>query len=130
MRRLFVAVCLLAALAGGLALYRSPLLRVEEVEVVGAKNLTPQQITELAGLAAALLTFVPKQLSLGVSRFEYTPEHGLSLTTNANYRVVMGDGQNVDYKMAVWKAVEEDIGRGAMAGHVLDLRFRDHPSFQ
>jgi hypothetical protein len=42
----------------------------------------------------------------------------------------MGDSQNVDYKMAVWKTVEEEIGRGAMAGHVLDLRFRDHPSFQ
>ena len=228
-RRLFFAACLLAALAGALALYRSPLLRVEEVEVVGTKNLTPQQITELAGLegasmfsvplaeaeqrivalplvkgvkarlawpnkvrievverapwgywdlagtsyvidsdgvvlagvkpakgapvihdagapavlavgdrvdgdtvrlAAALLSSVPEQFSLSVARFEYTPEHGLSLTTDAGYRVVMGDGQNVDYKMAVWKTVEEDIGRGAMAGHVLDLRFRDHPSFQ
>ena len=228
-RRLFFAACLLAALAGALALYRSPLLRVEEVEVVGATNLTPQQITELAGLegasmfnaplaeaearivalplvkgvkarlawpnkvrievverapwgywdlagtsyvidsdgvvladvkpakgapvihdvgdpavlsvgdrvdadavrlAQALLTSVREQLSLSVARFEYTPEHGLTLTTDANYRVVMGDNQNVDYKIAVWKAVEEDIGRGSMAGHVLDLRFRDHPSFQ
>ena len=228
-RRLFFAACLLATLAGTLALYRSPLLRVGEVEVVGAKNLTPQQITELAGLegasmfsaplaeaearivalplvkgvkarlawpnkvrievverapwgywdlagtsyvidadgvvladvkpakgapvvhdagapallsvgdrvdtdavrlAEALLSSVPKQLSLGVARFEYTPEHGLSLTTDANYRIVMGDGQDLDYKMAAWKAVEEDIGRGSMAGHVLDLRFRDHPSFQ
>jgi len=228
-RRLFVAACLLAALAGVVALYRSPLLRVEEVEVVGAKNLAPQQITELAGLegasmfnaplaeaearivalplvkgakarlawpnkvrievverapwgywdlagtayvidadgvvltdikpgegapvihdtgapaalsvgdrvdtdavllAQALLSFVPEQLSLAIMRFEYTPEHGLSLVTDAGYRVVMGDSQNVEYKMAVWKTVEEDIGRGAMAGHVLDLRFRDHPSFQ
>ena len=228
-RRLFVAACLLAALAGVVALYRSPLLRVEEVEVVGAKNLAPQQITELADLegasmfnaplaeaearivalplvkgakarlawpnkvrievvervpwgywdlagtayvidadgvvlagvkpangapvihdtgapavlsvgdrvdadtvrlAAALLSSVPEQLSLGVARLEYTPVHGLSLTTDANYRIVMGDSQDLDYKMAAWKAVEEDIGRGAMAGHVLDLRFRDHPSFQ
>jgi len=228
-RRLFFAACLLAAIAGALALYRSPLLRVGEVEVVGAKNLTPQQITELAGLegasmfnvplaeaearivalplvkgvkarlawpnkvrievvervpwgywdlagtsyvidtdgvvladvkpakgapvihdvgapallsvgdrvdtdavrlAEALLSSVPEQLSLGVARLEYTPVHGLSLTTDANYRIVMGDSQDLDYKMAAWKAVEEDIGRGAMAGHVLDLRFRDHPSFQ
>ena len=228
-RRLFVAACLLAALAGAVALYRSPLLRVEEVEVVGAKNLAPQQITELAGLegasmfnaplaeaearivalplvkgararlawpnkvrievierspwgywdlagtsyvidsdgvvladvkpakgapvihdagapaalsvgdgvdrdavrlAEALLSSVPKQLSLGVTRFDYTPERGLSLTTDANYRIVMGDSQDFDYKMAAWKAVQEDIGRGSMAGHVLDLRFRDHPSFQ
>ncbi len=52
------------------------------------------------------------------------------MVTDANYRVVMGDSQNVEYKLAVWKTVEEDIGRGAMAGHVLDLRFRDRPSFQ
>ena len=228
-RRLFIAACLLAALAAALALYRSPLLRVEEVEVVGAKNLAPQQITELAGLegasmfsapladaearivalplvkgvrarlawpnmvrievverapwgywdlagtsyvidtdgvvltdvkpakgvpvihdtgapavlsvgdrvdtdavrlAVALLSSVPKQLSLGVARFDYTPERGLSLTTDANYRIVMGDSQDFDYKMAAWKAVQEDIGRGSIAGHVLDLRFRDHPSFQ
>jgi cell division septal protein FtsQ len=80
-------------------------------------------------LAAALLS-LRRAASLAWPAFEYTPEHGLSPTTDAGYRVVMGDGQNVDYKMAVWKTVEEDIGRGAMAGHVLDLRFRDHPSFQ
>ena len=86
--------------------------------------------TDAVLLAQALLSFVPEQLSLTIMRFEYTPEHGLSLVTDAAYRVVMGDSQNVEYKMAVWKTVEEDIGRGAMAGHVLDLRFRDHPSFQ
>jgi len=228
-RRLFIAMCVLAAVLGAVALYRSPLLRVEEVQVVGARNLAPQQITELADLegasmfnaplaeaearivalplvkgakarlawpnkvrievmertpwgywdlagtayvidangvvlsdikpakgaptihdtgapavlsvgdsvdtdavrlAQALLSSVPEQLALNVARFEYTPERGLSLVTDAGYRVVMGDSQNVDYKMAVWKTVEEDIGRGAMAGHVLDLRFRDHPSFQ
>ncbi len=228
-RRLFVGACLLATIAAAVALYRSPLLRVGEVEVAGVTNLTPQQIEELADLdgasmfnaplseaearivalplvkgakarlawpnkvrievvervpwgywdlagtayvidadgvvladvkpakgapvihdigapavlsvgdradtdavrlAQALLSFVPEQLSLSIMRFEYTPEHGLSLTTDADYRVVMGDSQNVEYKMAVWKTVEEDIGRGAMAGHVLDLRFRDHPSFQ
>jgi cell division protein FtsQ len=228
-RRLLIAACLLAALAGALVLYRSPVLRVEKVEVVGTKNLASQQITELADLegasmfnlplagaeqrilalplvkgvrarpawpnkvrievverapwgfwdlagtsyvidsdgvvldgvkpakgapviydtgapavlsvgdrvdadavrlAQALLGSVREQLSLSVARFEYTPERGLSLTTDANYRVVMGDSQNVEYKMAVWKTVEEDIGRAQMAGHVLDLRFRDHPSFQ
>jgi len=228
-RRLLIAGCLLAAVAGALLLYRSPLLRVDEVEVVGTKYVAAEQIREIAGLdgesmfsvplseaeerivalplvkgakarlawpnkvrievverepwgywdlagtayaidtdgvvlsgvepakgtpvihdtgapavlsvgdrvdtdavrlAQVLLSFVPQQLSLNVIRFEYTPEHGLSLVTDADYRVVMGDSQNIEYKMAVWKTVEEDIGRGAMAGHVLDLRFRDHPSFE
>ena len=228
-RRLLIAGCLLVAIAGALLLYRSPLLRVDEVEVVGTKNVSAEQIREIADLdgasmfgvplseaekrivalplvkgakarlawpnkvrievverepwgywdlagtayaidtagvvladvapakgapvihdtgapavlsvgdrvdtdavrlAQTLLALVPQQLSLTVMRFEYTPEHGLSLVTDADYRVVMGDSQNMEYKMAVWKTVEEDIGRGAMAGHVLDLRFRDHPSFQ
>ncbi len=228
-RRILIFLGLAAAIAGAIALYRSPLLRVQEVQVVGAANLTPQQIADLAdlegasmfnaplgdaearivalpmikavdarlhwpnkvrieviertpwghwdlagtpyvidaegvvlanvvppdgapvihdmgdpahldpgdlvdvdavALARALLKSVPEQLDLNVVRLEYTPEKGLSLVTDANYRVVMGDSQNVDYKLAVWRTVEEDIGRGAMAGHVLDLRFRDHPALQ
>jgi cell division septal protein FtsQ len=86
--------------------------------------------TDAVSLAAALLSSVPEQIALDIMRFDYTPEHGLSLTTSANYRVVIGDSQNVEYKIAVWKTVEEEIGRAEMAGHVLDLRFRDHPSFQ
>ncbi|MCH8919127.1 MAG: FtsQ-type POTRA domain-containing protein [Chloroflexi bacterium] len=228
-RRTFIVLALLAAVAGAVVLYRSPLLRVQEVQVVNATSTSPERIAELADLegasmfntpldeaearivalplvkgvhaqrrwpnkvrieviertpwgywnlagtsyvidsegvilpnvkppkgapvihdvgdpanlspgdrvdadavrlAQALLKFVPDQLALRITKFEYTPEKGLSVVTDANYRVVIGDSQNVDYKLAVWKTVEEDIGRGAMAGHVLDLRFRDRPSFQ
>lgn len=228
-RRILVVLGLVAAIAGAIALYRSPLLRVHEVQVVGVASLTSEQIADLAdlegasmfnaplddaearivalpmvkavnarldwpnkvrieviertawghwdlagtsyvidaegvvlanveppagapvihdtgdparlspgdrvdvdavALARALLRSVPDQLVLNVVRFEYTPENGLSLVTDANYRVVMGDSQNVDYKLAVWRTVEEDIGREAMAGHVLDLRFGDHPALQ
>ena len=229
-RRLFVTLCLLAVAAGAIVLYRSPLLRVQEVEVVGATHTSTERIMEIADLEGAsmldpgtgeagrkiselplvkavkidlrwpnkarihvlerqpwgywqlngadyviddegevladvtppegapvihdlgpptpplspgdrvdgdavrlateLLEFVPDAMALAVARFEYTPSHGLSLQTNANYRVVVGDSQNVEYKLAVWQAVEEEIGRPAMAGHVLDLRFQDRPSFQ
>lgn len=228
-RRIFIVLALVAAVAGAIALYRSPLLRVQEVQVVGAASVAPQQITDLAdlegasmfnaplddakarivalpmvkavdtklewpnkvrieviertpwghwdlagtsyvideegvvlaniepakgtpvihdmgdaahlsagdhvdvdavALAQVLLKSVPKQLALNVIRLEYTPEDGLSLVTDAEYRVVMGDSQNVKYKLAVWRKVEEEIGRGAMVGHVLDLRFRDRPALQ
>jgi len=228
-RRILIILGLVAAIAGAVALYRSPLLRVQEVQVIGTANLTPQQITDLAdlegasmfnaplgdaearivtlpmvkavntrldwpnkvrieviertpwghwdlsgtsyvidgegvvipdikpsegapvihdtgdparlspgdrvdadavALAQVLLQSVPEQLALNVVRLEYTPESGLSLVTDAKYRVVMGDSQNVDYKLAVWRTVEEEIGRGAMAGHVLDLRFGDRPALQ
>jgi cell division protein FtsQ len=228
-RRLLVVLALLAAIAGTVALYRSPLLRVDDVEVIGTTNVAPERVATIADLegssmfnahlddaearivtmplvkavqarlrwpdkveieviertpwgywnlagtsyvvdgegvilpdvkppkgapvihdtgspttlspgdrvdadavrlAQALLESVPEQLSLTIAQLEYKPENGLSLVTDAEYRVVMGDSQNVDYKLAVWKTVEEDIGRDVMAGHVLDLRFRDRPSFQ
>ncbi len=228
-RRTLIVLALLAAVAGAVVLYRSPLLRAQEVQVVNATSTSPERIAELADLegasmfntpldeaearivalplvkgahaqhrwpnkvrieviertpwgywnlagtsyvidsegvilpnvkppkdapvihdvgdpanlspgdrvdtdavrlAQSLLESVPEQLSLTITQLEYTPENGLSLVTDAKYRVVIGDSQNVDYKLAVWKTVEEDIGRGAMAGHVLDLRFRDRPSFQ
>ncbi len=228
-RRILIVLALLAAVAGVVVLYRSPLLRVQEVEVISAVSTSPERIAEVADLegasmfntpldeveariialplikgaraqrlwpnkvrieviertpwgywslagtsyvidgegvilpdvappegapvihdvgapanlsqgdrvdadavrlAQSLLEFVPNQLALRIMQFEYTPQKGLSVVTDANYRVIMGDSQNVEYKLAVWKAVEEDIGRGAMAGHVLDLRFRDRPSYQ
>lgn len=81
-------------------------------------------------LAGTLVERVPATLALNISSFEYSVAQGLALVTDAGYRVVVGDSQDVNYKLAVWKAVEEEMGRDSMPGHVLDLRFRDRPSFQ
>jgi cell division septal protein FtsQ len=229
-RRILVTLAIVGAIAGAFFLYRSPLLRVQEVAVAGTVNIPPERIREVAAiqddsmfnadfagareriaalaliksvhtkrewpdrvsievvervpwgywdlagttyvvdgegvvladitpaegapvikdigaptpplaagervdgdavrLAQALLTSVPEQLAIAIAAFEYRPESGLAVVTEAGYRVVMGDSQNMDYKLAVWRAVEEDIGRGAMKGHVLDLRFGDRPAFQ
>lgn len=85
---------------------------------------------DAVALARSMLERVPAALALGITSLEYTPEAGLSLITDVGYRVVLGDSQNVEYKLAVWQAVEEELGREAMVGHVLDLRFEDRPSFQ
>lgn len=228
-RRIAIVVGLLTALAGLWGLYRSPLLRVHQVEVVGAEHIDPQQVIELAGvegagmlnpplreaereiaalplvktvkaervwpqtiriqvterepwgywlaggtayvidsegvvlpgiepspgapviealdakaslepgervdaeavaLARALLERVPRELSVGIAGFTYSTQDGLSLTTDAGYRVVLGDSQNVDYKLAIWRALDGQMGQEAMSGHVLDLRFHNRPSFQ
>ncbi|HEU4759390.1 MAG TPA: FtsQ-type POTRA domain-containing protein [Dehalococcoidia bacterium] len=229
LRRLALGMAVAAAVIGVVLLYRSPLLRVQDVQVTGTTNLDQAQLRELAGLdgatmfdppldraeeriaalplvkaveaqrrwphsvriqvtertpwgywrvagatyvidsegvvladlqppegapaiedkggavqlkpgdrvdvdavslAQAMLARVPQTLGLNVSALEYTPEAGLALTTDGGYRVVLGDTQNVDFKLAVWQAVEADMGREAMAGHVLDLRFEDRPSLQ
>jgi cell division protein FtsQ len=86
--------------------------------------------TDSVVLGQQLMQNVPQRLILSVIGLEYSQSHGLALTTDAGYRVVVGDSQDIDYKLAVWGRIEQEIGREAMAGHVLDLRFRDRPSFQ
>ncbi len=81
-------------------------------------------------LTQALAQRVPETLQLNIAALEYSPSTGLTLMTDAGYRVVVGDSQNMDYKLAVWQTIEAELGREEMAGHVLDLRFGDRPSFQ
>jgi cell division septal protein FtsQ len=81
-------------------------------------------------LTRLLAQRVPEILALTPVGFEYSSEKGLALTADAGYRVVIGDSQNIDYKLAVWKKIEEKLGREGMSGHVLDLRFEDRPAFQ
>ncbi|MCH8274048.1 MAG: hypothetical protein IH851_04595, partial [Armatimonadetes bacterium] len=47
-RRTLIVLALLAAVAGAVVLYRSPLLRVQEVQVVNATSTSPERIAELA----------------------------------------------------------------------------------
>lgn len=227
-RRLAAALLALAALGGLAALYLSPLLRVQQVQVVGTRRVDPQEVIALAdlegttmlnpplaeaaeriaalplvksaeaervwprtvririverapwgvwlsggrsyvidsegvvlplrqpppgaplirevgrvralspgdrvdadavALVRALTERLPRELALGIVRIEHSPQDGLSVTTDAGYKVILGDSQNVEYKLAVWRAVEEELGREEMAGHVLDLRFHSRPSF-
>jgi cell division protein FtsQ len=73
---------------------------------------------------------VPEQLGLTITALQYSEKTGLTVHTGAAYSVVLGDSQNAEYKLAVWKAIEDEIGREAMSGHVLDLRFGDRPALR
>ena len=228
-RRLVISAGLIGVVVGGIALYVSPVLRVQRVQVVGATTVDPARVVELAALEGdsmfnpgtdaarerieylpmvqsveisrhwpqtvriqiierapwgywrvadqdyvidaegvvlsderppdgapvikdlsnpvrlvpgdhvdadavaltqALLQRLPAELALSIAALEYSPASGLAVTTDAGYRVVVGDSQNIDYKLAVWKEIEGQLGRDEMAGHVLDLRFGDRPAFQ
>jgi cell division septal protein FtsQ len=81
-------------------------------------------------LTQELLAQVPGLLALNIAAIEWSNASGLTVHTDAGYRVVIGDSENVEYKLAVWGRVEAELGREAMNGHVLDLRFGDRPSLQ
>jgi len=115
-------------LPGSAPLENAPIIH----DITGQARLVPgdQVDRDAVIVSRELLQRVPEKLAQNVSTLEYTPQQGLAITTDAGYRVVVGDSQNFDYKLAVWQAIEERLGRQAMAGHVLDLRFGDRPSFQ
>lgn len=228
-RRIGIALGVITLIAGVITLYESPLLRVQNVEVVGTAAVSPQQVEQLAGLDSkslfrldfsaareriqylpmvksvqierhwpqtiriqvterapwgfwqagqdryviddegivlqdaqppagapvirdlgnpvrlvpgdhvdadavaltrSLVEVLPQKLDLHIASLDFSPATGLVLTTDAGYRVVIGDSQNMEYKLAVWREIEDQLGRDTMAGHVLDLRFGDRPSFQ
>ena len=115
-------------LPGSAPLENAPVIH----DVTGQARLVPGDHVDRDAVVVSreLLQRVPEKLALNVLTLEYTPQQGLAVTTDAGYRVVVGDSQNFDYKLAVWQAIEERLGRAAMVGHVLDLRFGDRPSFQ
>ncbi|GAF93711.1 unnamed protein product, partial [marine sediment metagenome] len=81
-------------------------------------------------LARQLLDSLPATLDMGLVRLEYDSREGLSLMTDAGYRVIVGDSHGLEYKLAVWEALEQRLGRQQMQGQVLDLRFGDRPSLR
>jgi hypothetical protein len=83
---------------------------------------------DAVGLAREMLAQAPGRLGLGILRLEWANANGLTLETDAGYRVVMGDSENWNYKLAVWQQIEAEVGREAMAGQSLDLRFGDRPA--
>jgi cell division protein FtsQ len=103
------------------------------ISVSGADGpLEPGQSVDqdAVALARALTERVPAELALNVDAFEWSGDSGLTITTDTGYRVVLGDSQDMEYKLAVWRGIEANLGRASMTGHVLDLRFGDRPSFQ
>jgi cell division protein FtsQ len=115
-------------LPGSAPIENAPVIK----DITGQARLVPGDHVDRDAvvLSQALLQRVPEKLALNLSSLEYTPQQGLAVMTDAGYRVVVGDSQNVEYKLAVWQAIEGRLGRQAMVGHVLDLRFGDRPSFQ
>ncbi len=114
--------------------HQTALLPAEGAPVINdlsdAGLLQPGDRVDEDAVALVRATLERAPAALGIGTLEYTPQIGLSLTTESGYRVILGDSRNVDYKLAVWQAMEQELGREAMVGRTLDLRFQDRPSLR
>ncbi len=102
------------------------------IDTTSSEALTPGQRVPAAPMALAreISKQAPGLLGVRVVRFEYSIQEGLALETDAGYRVVVGDGQGLEYKLAVWEAVQKALGAQSLPGRVLDLRFGDRPALR
>jgi len=98
----------------------------------GSAHFQPGDVidADAVHLAQQLLDSLPATLDMGLVRLEYNSREGLSLMSAIGYRVIVGDSHGLEYKLAVWQALEQRLGRQQMQGHVLDLRFGDRPSLR
>lgn len=79
-------------------------------------------------LAAQLIDELPAAVSQQVTKLEYSSEDGLDVVTDRGVQARLGDSQGLDYKLAVWQAI--DAKAGVANVHLIDLRFGDRPYFR
>jgi cell division protein FtsQ len=98
----------------------------------GNPNLNPGASVDADAIAAAvsLIETVPDGFDSSIIYFEHNRAEGLSIVMDVGYRVVIGDSHDLDYKLSVWQAIEEELGQERLQGQTLDLRFGDKPSLR
>lgn len=79
----------------------------------------------VAGQAAISAPNMPGQ---AIVRFVYDKDSGLTAVTESGAQVRLGDGQNLDYKLAVWQALVRKVNPSEI--HELDLRYGDRPFYR
>ena len=79
-------------------------------------------------LAAQLIEELPASVSQQVTKLEYSSEDGLDVITDRGVQARFGDSQGLDYKLAVWQAIDAKAGVDHV--HMIDLRFGDRPYYR
>jgi len=102
------------------------------IDATGGGALQPGERVNAStiSLAVRLRDELPRSVGVRPVRFEFTPQDGLVVSTDADYRAVVGDANGLDYKLRVWGAIHRQMGPQGLRGRVLDLRFGDRPALR
>ena len=71
---------------------------------------------------------LPAVVSQQVSKLEYSADGGLEVVTDRGVRARIGDSQGLEYKLAVWQALNAKMGADHV--HLVDLRFADRSYYR
>lgn len=81
-------------------------------------------------LATRLRNAAPAAVNQQIARFEWTQRAGLEAITGQGIRVRLGDSNDLEYKLAVWRGVLEQAKRDKYALSEIDLRFGDRVAYR
>ncbi len=100
------------------------------VQMDGAPGLSPGDRVDGDAVRMALRVreLAPAAVGQQPVRFEWTQARGLEVITDRGMRVRLGDEAGLEYKLAVWRAVQQQAGRTPVTE--LDLRFGDHAFYR
>lgn len=79
-------------------------------------------------LAQILVPELPRTIAQQVAKLEYSPANGIELLTDRGVRVRLGDSQGLEYKLAVWQALNAKVGADRV--QLVDLRSTDRPYYR
>lgn len=103
-----------------------PLLTIRQVDdrpLASGDRVDREAIT----LAQRLVVLLPQKMGSEAKGFEYKEGAGLVVTNGRGQRARFGDGRDVPYKLAAWKAILAQAPQAKIpTGHV-DLRFPTRP---
>jgi len=72
--------------------------------------------------------YAQRTLGVTIARFQYDKATGLTAQTERGVQVHLGDGRDLEYKLAVWQAVTGKVSPTDI--HELDLRYGDKPFYR
>ena len=79
-------------------------------------------------IAAAAAQFAPNAIGQHVARAQYDRDNGVSVITDRGTLVHLGDRNDLDFKLAVWRQVVTAVNPADL--HELDLRDGDRPYYR
>lgn len=79
-------------------------------------------------IATAAARFAPDAVGQQVTRVQYDRDDGVSIVTDRGTLVRLGDRNNLDFKLAVWRQVVAAVNPADL--HELDLRDGDRPYYR
>ncbi len=93
-------------------------------------NVGGQVDADALHAAKALSSLLPREMSITPAYFEYSRSEGVVLPTDFAGRVVFGKMEDLEDKVATFKALKQAFQEKNLKVKYVDLRFKDKPYFR